>query len=122
MTLVVTLAFLVASSALVTVALPMAPACLHFSPGFDAQIWASTSICNARFSMVDDLIAHHLPVGMTRDEVVALLGQPATPYEGGTDQGDRTLEYDMGGWMDTNWLVIQFDEDWLLTKAFWYQG
>ena len=70
--------------------------------------------------MADDLVGSHLPIGMTRDEVVALLGQPATSYEG-TYQGDRTLAYDMGGWMDTNWLVIQFDEDWFLSKAFWYQ-
>jgi len=70
--------------------------------------------------MADDLVASHLPVGMSRDEVVALLGQPATLYEG-ANQADRTLAYDMGGWMDTNWLVIEFDGDWLLTKAFWYQ-
>lgn len=71
--------------------------------------------------MVDDLVAYHLRVGMTRDEVVALLGQPDRVSEG-TYQGDRTLEYDMGGWMDPNWLAIEFDDDRLLIKAFWYQG
>jgi outer membrane protein assembly factor BamE (lipoprotein component of BamABCDE complex) len=70
--------------------------------------------------MADDLVASHLPTGTTRNQVVALLGDPDPSY-GGAYQGTRTLAFDMGGWMDTNWLVVEFDDDWLLTKAFWYQ-
>ena len=70
--------------------------------------------------MADDLVASRLPIGTTRDRVVALLGDPDHSYAG-TYQGDRTLAYDLGGWMDTNWLVVQFDDSWFLTKAFWYQ-
>jgi hypothetical protein len=36
-------------------------------------------------------------------------------------EGDRTLACDMGGFVDTNWLIVRFDDEWLLTEAFWYQ-
>ena len=70
--------------------------------------------------MANDLVASHLPIGMTRGQAVALLGDPDPSYAGAYE-GDRTLAFDMGGWMDTNWLVIEFNDDWLLSEAFWYQ-
>jgi hypothetical protein len=118
---IVLLTILIASwVTVVTISLPKVLPCLGFGLGFDANTWASTDLCNARLTMVDDLVTNHLPDGISRDEVVALLGEPNTAYDG-TNQGDRTIAYDMGGWMDTNWLVVQFDDDWLLITAFWYQ-
>lgn len=64
------------------------PLLLDSGPGasepFDAAAWRQSVPASAprtcdtglRVSMVDDLIANHLPPGLTTREVVALLGRP----------------------------------------------
>jgi hypothetical protein len=70
--------------------------------------------------MAADLADNHLAMRMTRDDVIALLGKPDESYEG-VYASDRTIAYEMGCWMDCNWMVVQFDDTWHLTHAFDYQ-
>jgi hypothetical protein len=69
------------------------------------------SLDSTRLRMVDDLLATHLRLGMRRDGVVELLGEPDdTPY---FDHYD--LVYHLGQersliGIDSEWLVIRLDD------------
>jgi hypothetical protein len=88
---------------------------------FDARTWQSAdpySACSARYEMVDDLLANHLTVGMTRTEVMGLLGGAASEDElamAGSRPGD--LVYGTGCEIDCFWLVVEFGPDNQLTVA-----
>jgi len=80
---------------------------------FDAAVWNDPDRCCTapypRQAMADDLIATGRLLGLRRDQVVALLGQP----EPGRSDADR-LEYFTGperGFMpiDSEWLRIELD-------------
>jgi hypothetical protein len=86
---------------------------------FDREVWSSRFPCNGRRAMADDLENSYLKPGMTRQEVVALLGEPDS-YEGGY-ASDRTIAYEMGCFVDCEWLVVEFDATWQLKDAFAYQ-
>lgn len=75
--------------------------------------------CNGRRAMADDLENSYLKPGMTRQEVVALLGEPDS-YEGGY-ASDRTIAYEMGCFIDCDWLVVEFGATWRLIDAYVYQ-
>lgn len=82
---------------------------------FDAAVWADEEAIyetpHPRLAMVEDVIAHHLGVGQSREEVIALLGPPTdTPYF-----ADRGMVYWLGDEqksisVDSAWLVIDFDD------------
>lgn len=89
---------------------------------FERAIWTDEAASYAepypRFDMAQDLLSNELVAGTTRDAVVALLG-PATdtPYF-----ADRGLVYWLsqsrsGLGVDSHWLVIDFDDDGMLTLA-----
>lgn len=67
-----------------------------------------------RYMMLDDLLAKHALVGMTRDEVVALLG----PFHHDPDEPDYPgwdscyyLGPERGLGVDFDWLIFTFDAD-----------
>lgn len=82
---------------------------------FDAEAWRRSNVSEDgfhRFRMVDDLQRKHLRLGMTRDEVDALLG-PAQLYEPERDDVLRyflrtqmTHDFEVA-WEDV--LVVAFD-------------
>lgn len=88
---------------------------------FDSGAWRSAdpgSACSARYDMVDDLLAHHLSEGMTRTEVVDLLGEGVSDEAigmAGSEVGD--LLYQTGCGIDCFWVVVEFDADDRLTEA-----
>ena len=91
--------------------------CLVTPPdAFDADAWrraSRDSLCSHRRDMSNDLVANHLPVGMSRPEVIALLGEDERVAAWG-----NAAEYSVGCFIDCNWLVVQFDEDSKLARVF----
>ena len=65
---------------------------------FSATEWVAATPVE-RCGMARDLVRHHLSVGMTAAQVVALLGQPNFIDDGETDKaphvGRRTYEYQL---------------------------
>ena len=83
------------------------------STNFDAAGWNDKNLpASVRLQMADDLIRTHRLDGMTRGEVIALLGAPPkTPYF-----NDYEVVYLLGperGVMriDSEWLVVKFGRD-----------
>jgi hypothetical protein len=76
---------------------------------------------SVRQRMVDDLLGSHLRVGMTREEVVALIGPPDdTPYFRDYDMVyylalERPEKSFLG--IDREWLVIKLDGAGRVTEA-----
>ena len=82
---------------------------------FDSAIWKDTLAIYSKLAprgcMVDDLLAHHKLVGLSRTEVIALLGEdPRSEY---------FSDYDFVYWLgpergvtgtDSEWLVMKFGE------------
>jgi hypothetical protein len=78
---------------------------------FIQQVWAEADPdgeCGARYGMVDDLLANHLRTGMTRAEVITLLGAPEDPDYG----------YMLGCWIDCDWLTVEFTADGRVLEAY----
>jgi len=117
------LVLILASAGLLLVLVLVAPAIfnawiLHvpFRPmPFDSEVWRATpsefSLESKRLRMVDELLSVHLSVGMSRAEVVGLIGEPdTTPYF-----ADFDMVYHLGQerhpfGVDSEWLVIRLDE------------
>lgn len=85
---------------------------------FDSSAWKSVPADDpGKLAMVDDLLARHQLVGMTRTEIDAMLGTPpTTPF---------FQDYDYVYWLgpergfisiDSEWLGIAFDGD-IVVKA-----
>jgi outer membrane protein assembly factor BamE (lipoprotein component of BamABCDE complex) len=76
-----------------------------------------------RARMSEDLIAHHLPPGMTEQQVVALLGQPEGVDLGPTEKriAKRYYVYYIGNWslqeMDDAYLYVHLDANDRVVKA-----
>jgi hypothetical protein len=82
---------------------------------FDATVWKDTLAVYSRLAprgcMVDDLLAHHKLVGLSRTEVIALLGEDP--------QSEYFSDYDFVYWLgpkrgltskESEWLVMRFGE------------
>lgn len=87
--------------------------CFRPSTNFDAARWNDKNLpASVRLQMADDLIRTHRLDGMTRGEVIALLGEPPkTPYF-----KNYELVYLLGperGLMriDSEWLIVTFGRD-----------
>jgi outer membrane protein assembly factor BamE (lipoprotein component of BamABCDE complex) len=89
---------------------------------FDSATWKRSVTENTqepvRLQMVDDLLHQHQLRGMTREEVVSLLGTPP--------KTDYFRDYDFVYWLgpersyisiDSEWLAIKFGEDGRVRKA-----
>jgi hypothetical protein len=83
---------------------------------FDQAVWIanpdSTELDPIRLRMVDDLLAKHNFLGMTRKQIDDLLG-PRAPT-------DKFRDWDLAYWIgpergsiriDSEWLVFRFDKD-----------
>ena len=91
---------------------------------FDQEEWKSRvrdmSPWSPRGEMLHDLLENHLVPGMTRDQVVQLLGRP--------NLGELPPErsYRLGMWsgmhMDYDALVVRFTEDGVVERAYRIQG
>ncbi len=82
---------------------------VYYEQPFDRELWLSydkSSDPRIRAHMYDDLRKNHLKIGMSRKEVLKLLGKPALDHSG-------ILYYDLGPdaiGIDTDRLVIELDE------------
>ena len=91
------------------------PCFLATGAQFDRSVWDSTIPCNGRESMAGDLAQNRLKTGMTRQEVVDLLGRPDSDDQ--FSSGDHTITYVMNQWLNGDWLEIDFDAGWRLTGS-----
>lgn len=95
----------------------MGPAAFDEQP-FDRQKWigyAENKDERVRTRMYHDLKAHHLKLGLTRAQVVRLLGKA-------DEASRRLLEYQLGPdalGIDTNVLVLAFDRAGRLAHISW---
>ena len=85
---------------------------------FDSTAWKASHTDPIRLRMGDDLLRRHALTGMTRDEVVSLLG---TPPETDYFRGYQFV-YWLGperSWMsiDSEWLAIRFGKDGRVNRA-----
>lgn len=96
---------------------------------FEAAAWKSARVVDddtPRCAMIEDLLKNHLRAGMTRAEVVKLLG-PATEMPKGRGWATKGtfLVYGLGrcpGSIDIDELRVSFDESGALEKAEKVQG
>lgn len=79
---------------------------------FDAEVWRSEGESTIRQEMVDDFLHNHSPIGMTRQEVIDLLGEKSKTH--------HFPEYDLIYWVgiergpyaiDSEWLVLRLDDN-----------
>jgi hypothetical protein len=90
---------------------------LPYSDQFDPATSHSArrdDVGTARWEMADDLIANHLPIGMSRPEILTLLG----PSEGDDWWGDGTASWSIGCWIDRDLVVVEFDPAGRLERAY----
>ncbi len=89
---------------------------------FDATAWKSAPVEfsheSVRLRMVDDFLNSHAPAGKTRQQIVAMLGEP--------DDTEYMRSYDMvyqlgqerGAFpIDSEWLVMRLDDADIVTEA-----
>lgn len=79
---------------------------------FDSAIWKDTLAVYSKLAprgcMVDDLLAHHKLVGLSRTEVIALLGEdPRSEY---------FSDYDFVYWLGPKHGGVSTDSEWLVMK------
>ncbi len=96
---------------------------VDFHPvSFKSEVWKNTSsefsLDSVRLRMVDDLLLTKLLVGLTRNNIVALIGEPDdTPYF-----REYPMVYHLGQerhpfGIDSEWLVIQLDKQGIATES-----
>ena len=84
--------------------------CTGSVSGFDPAVWrtqAGVKIDNLRSGMISDLQAGKLRVGMTREEVHALLGPPESPEPGQDGWGLGLAPFGV----DFEYYVIRYGPD-----------
>lgn len=124
------LLFLAWSVLVLTVIFSMGDDGLRARP-FDAKAWlapdwkstvgAESHYHSIRQEMVDDLLEHHLHAGLSRDEVLGLIGEKdPDPYfrEPDPEAWIYWLGAERGIGVDYEWLFVSFDERGIVTRAF----
>ena len=88
----------------------------RLTESFDSASWkaslASDSLDPIRLRMVDDLLHRHRLRGMTRAEVVSLLGTPETNYS------NYFRDYDLVYWLGSEGGYLSLNSEWLLAIKF----
>ncbi len=84
----------------------------HMSISFDQSQWKNeeqiTEEPYIRLQMIKDVMDNHLSRGLSRDQVIAKLGQPTeTPY---------FRDYDLVYWLGAEPGLISIDSKWLVIK------
>jgi hypothetical protein len=83
------------------------------------RAWGGDRWCDSespRLEMVEDLRSKRLKVGMRKPDVMRLVGPP--DYR----SSRRSLEWGLGGTIDCEFLVLDFDQHGTLTLIDRYQG
>ena len=90
----------------------------HLSEAFDSASWkaslTSDSLDPIRLRMVDDLLHRHRLHGMTREEVVSLLGTPP--------ETNYFHDYDFVYWLGSERGYLGLNSDWWLKIKFGRDG
>ena len=94
---------------------------------FDSTIWAGVTqdTCEPRDAMLNDLLARYKLVGMTRNQVVQLLGASDLNDEPGRITYCLDVGWDVIDPDYTKWLEISFDESNVATSyrvKEWHKG
>ncbi|MCB9508527.1 MAG: hypothetical protein H6697_12800 [Myxococcales bacterium] len=78
---------------------------------FDSEAWRAPGRETERWDMLEDLLVSHEFAGLSRDELLALLGPPASPgFPFGAASWD--VAYRVGStFMDSFWLFVGFDAE-----------
>lgn len=109
-------------AAVVVAVVAVAVVWMLWFPGvpFDKAAWRDTADLSQgpRAGMADRLVARRTLLGMTRTEVVDMLGQPPESYVGGPSD----LVYKLGAErsfisLDSEWLVVRFGPDGRVTEC-----
>lgn len=107
--------------ALLVSAFALVRPCVAPSESFDAAAWRTSRdalVCSERDDMVDDLRDNHLRRGMTRSDVVTLLGDGEEAATAAAEPDD--LAYKLSCYIDCSWLVVSFnDADKVATADVW---
>ena len=98
---------------------------------FDRQVWMQYEESVARTYMADDLIENKKLIGLTKEEVIELLGEPyyRDPADGSTfpyGAYGSDMHYLLGrsrGFLaiDSEWLMMTFDEDGKIDRCWLYE-
>jgi hypothetical protein len=83
------------------------------------RAWGGDRWCDSespRLEMVEDLRSKRLKVGMRKPDVMRLVGPPDYRWS------RRSLEWGLGGTIDCEFLVLDFDQHGNLTLIERYQG
>lgn len=98
---------------------------------FDAQVWNQSEESDARVYMADDLIRDKTLIGLTKTEVIELLGEPfyRDPNDGSTfpyGAYESDIHYKLGnarGFLaiDWEWLMITFGDDGKVDRCWLYE-
>ena len=91
---------------------------------FNAQVWArqadTNDYKNPRGQMYEDLLENHLPRGITKEQVIQLLGEP--DYS----KSETLFRYNLGYWSGIgrhpDYLYVEFDVKGRLKRAYRVQG
>jgi hypothetical protein len=83
---------------------------------FSEQAWAGAT-AEQRAAMAEDLVTHHVPLGMSSKQILSLLGEPGETWVKGAGfrvKGEKTFAYYIGSWsmqgMDDAFVCIHLDE------------
>jgi len=88
-------------------------------PTFDPNAWKNAvgAQSELRNKMLRDLLAKHNIVGMSKHEVIELLGEPERKDRFSSASGESDFNYNLGPEtesfipIDSDWLTIKFKED-----------
>jgi len=77
---------------------------------FDVAAWqgGTTLTNNIRILMVDDLLRRHSFRGMTREQVVAIVGEP--------DKTEYFKDWDLAYWLGPERGFVSIDSEWLVFR------
>jgi outer membrane protein assembly factor BamE (lipoprotein component of BamABCDE complex) len=89
---------------------------------FDSAVWKASpvklSYDSIRLRMVDDLMKNHTLEGMSRTEIVDLLGEPdTTPHFHDYDMVYQLGQERRSPAIESEWLVMRLDEKGIVTEA-----
>lgn len=88
------------------------------SESFDSDEWKRQGTLGDtyRWSALDDLIVKHNLIGMSKDEIIALLGEPDRGPLGSSHELDYYLAPQFP--VDDYWFILELDEDGFVTRTY----
>ena len=85
---------------------------------FDSSAWkkATGERAESRKKMLPALRSQHRLVGMSKDQIVDLLGEPDITGRFSRDEGNRDMNYYLGPEGNPYFSLLRIDSDWLTLK------